>query len=89
MATTITLYLKLLKKYSVALSTGRADFPTILFGPSDTECLKLYSDVIDTNKDSLNYNKLLFDRYISENILTIIPITTTIPITTVTIISPL
>ena len=67
----ITKYLKSITVNSVSLYSGRADFNTVNFTPYE---LKLYSDIVIEDEQSLDYNKPIFDEYIRKNILTTITI---------------
>jgi len=67
----ITKYLKSITLNSVSLYSGRADFNTVNFTPYE---LKLYSDIVIEDEQSLDYNKPIFDEYIRKNILTTITI---------------
>ena len=61
------LLLKYLLPYSCQLSSGRKDFKTLSCVPGS---VWLYSDIVDSNMTSINYNKHIIDEYIYNNILT-------------------
>jgi hypothetical protein len=64
-------YLKNLLPYQVTLHTGHLVEATVTFQPYET---KIYSDYVDDNVNSTNYNKFLFEDYFTDKILAIITV---------------
>lgn len=62
-------YLKLLKNHSVTLYSGRPDFLTIKFCPDEYHNVQLYYDIVEPDKNSVNYNESVIQSYIDNNIL--------------------
>jgi len=63
-------YLKSLKPYAITLYTGRTDIPTCLLVSPIQNSLLLYTDIVNMDSTSTNYNVNLINQYISNNILT-------------------
>ena len=61
--------LKYLLSYNIQLSSGRNDFTVISCCPGDSWN---YSDIVESNVSSPNYNKYLIDEYIVKGILTVL-----------------
>ena len=62
--------LKLIKPFSVALSSGRVDTPIFTLDPENTYIQ--YSAIVETNEQSINYNVHMIQKYLDDSILTLI-----------------
>lgn len=68
-------YLKYLKPFSIILSSGRKDFTTVEVKPNDSI---LYNSLVMEDTENINYNKPIWDTYVSNNLFTEIDILETI-----------
>ena len=69
-------YLKNLTLGQVTLFAGTTSNTTTTFKPGE---LKIYESLVVDYDEDPNYNKPLFDRYISQNILTLLTLPDAIP----------